>query len=292
MRRLKGILFLLFLSIFSGMFMGSSLAIDMPRIDRSKIRLYIRPGFTESGKISIENPTGAVLSMRAYLGDWYYSNSDGSKEFIPPNTAAHSCANWVSFSPAEFNIGPFGREEINYTVKVPKETNGGYYAVLFFENMLAGASANFPDAVGVNLSVRFATLFYIEVRGTTERKAVLENIELKKAGPVAPLLVNADFKNTGNVDIISSGVFAVMDKKSRVAARGTFNDVYTLPGDKVKLKGIYRETLESGIYNLIITLDLSKTEYRWIPNQGTFLVKEVEFEVGADGTLANFNVAR
>jgi hypothetical protein len=173
---------------------------------------------------------------------------------------------------------------------VPLEAKGSRYAVLFLENMLGGPREDFSDAVGINLAVRFATLFYVQIEGGLERKADLENFDLKKAGPYAPLLINADFKNTGNADIIAAGIFAVIDKKGRVKARGKFDNFYTLPGDSIKIKGICRNFVNKGdgLYNLVITLALDNAEYRLFPHQRVFLVKELEMALASDGSLLNF----
>lgn len=268
---------------------NNACAIDMPRIDKSKIRLYVKPGSTQNGEIVVENITDEAKSMRVYPQDWYYSSGDGSKEFVPVNATLHSCASWISFSPADFILPAFSRQKVRYSVKVPLQVSGGYYSVLFFENMIAKApTLELKQTVGVNLAVRFATLFYIEIDGTTERKGVLEKLEFKKAGLYAPLLISADFRNTGNVDFIASGVFAIMDAAGRVAGRGKVNDLYALPADKSKLKGIWRESLQPGNYTFVLTLDLGKAGHKSDFEQGPFLVKEAELEIAADGSLASF----
>ena len=272
---------------------SASYAIDMPRIDRSKIRLYIKPGGAESGEITIENTTDEMMFVKVYLQDWYYASGDGSKNFVPPSTTVHSCASWISFSPADLAIPPFSRKGVKYNVKVPEGANGGYYAVLFFENQIGGPlSGDLKEAVGVNVAVRFATLFYIEADGTAQREARVGNIFLKKAGLYAPLLINGDFRNNGNVDIISSGVFAIMDQNGRVQGRGQINDIYTLPGDNTKLKGIWRESLAPGDYAFILTLDLGKGGHKSELQRGPFLIKEIEIKIASDGSLSDYKVSK
>ncbi len=239
----KKVIILFFVSLIFGLgIFNQAQAIDMPHIDKSKIRLYAKPGSTQNGEILVENTTDEAMSMRVYPQDWYYSSGDGSKEFVPVNATLHSCSSWISFSPEEFMLSAFSRQKVRYSIKVPTQVSGGYYAVLFLENMIGKApEQGLKKAVGVNLAVRFATLFYIEIEGTIERKAVLEKFEFKKAGLYAPLLISADFKNTGNVDIIASGVFAIMDTTGKVVGRGKLSDLYALSGDRAKLKGIWRK---------------------------------------------------
>jgi len=280
------------LSFFSIICLGvfnQAQAIDMPRIDKSKIRLWLKPGQAESGEIILENITDEAMSIRAYPQDWFYSSGDGSKEFVPSGATSRSCASWVSFSPTDFILAAFSRQKVRYNVKVPAEAgSGGYYSVLFFENMIGKVpELDFKQAVGLNLTVRFATLFYIEVGGgAIERKGELENFQMKKAGLYAPLLISGVFKNTGNVDVIASGVFAIMDKVGRVRGRGKISDLYALPGDNAKLKGIWRESLPAGNYTFVLTLDLGQAGHKSVFEKGPFLIKEIELEIAEDGSLS------
>lgn len=285
----KKVIILFFVPLISLIIINQAQAIDMPHIDKSKIRLYMKPGQAQNGEIIVENTTNEAMSMRVYPQDWYYSSGDGSKEFVPVNATTHSCASWISFSPAEFILAASSWQKIRYSIKAPLAASGGYYAVLFSENMVGKAPGlTLKQTVGVNLAVRFATLFYIEIEGTTQRKGVLDNLKLKKAGSHSPLLINANFKNAGNVDIIASGVFAIIDKAGKVHGRGKFDDLYTLAGDSAKLKGIWREPLSTGSYTLVLTMDLGKAGHKSYFEKGPFLIKEIDLEIAQDGSLSNF----
>lgn len=285
----KKVIILFFVPLISLIIINQVQAIDMPHIDKSKIRLYMKPGQAQSGEIIVENTTNEAMSMRVYPQDWYYSSGDGSKEFVPVNATTHSCASWINFSPAEFILAASSRQKIRYSIKAPLAASGGYYAVLFSENMVGKAPGlTLKQTVGVNLAVRFATLFYIEIEGTTQRKGELDNLKLRKAGLYAPLLINAIFKNAGNVDIIASGVFAIIDKVGKVHGRGKFDDLYTLAGDSAKLKGIWRKSLSTGSYTLVITMDLGKAGHKSDFEKGPFLIKEIDLEIAQDGSLSNF----
>jgi len=83
-------------------------------IDEGKVRLSIPAGGTKSGEINVRNSASEPIAIRVYLEDWYYLPiADGSKEFIPKGTAPLSCGSWISFSPAEFTIPPFGKRIVN-----------------------------------------------------------------------------------------------------------------------------------------------------------------------------------
>ena len=221
-------------------------------INEPKVKLGIAPGGEESGIIQVTNPSPVAKKVRLYLEDWsYLSPFDGSKEFRPAGSLPLSACPWISFIPKEFTVPAYGRMPVSYKVTVPKEAEGGHYGVLFFEMFLEEPQAE-KAGVTVGVAVRIASLFYVEAKGTVLRQGQLENLKLNKRAN--QLTVSADFDNTGNVDITSKGTFYVIDKKGLVYARGAFNDVYTLPGDKAALVARANSQIKPGIYDLVITL--------------------------------------
>ncbi len=252
------------------------------RINPTKVRLIIPPCESKSGFIEVENPSEESFVVKAYLQDWVYTSiNNGTKEFLPPGTTALSCANWIGVSLSEFVIPAFGRQRINYTVKVPAGAEGGHYAVLFFESLLQETKVKRFTDLGV--MVRIGALFYIEPETTIKRWAEVKNLMLENKQKDKILGINLDFENTGNVDITCKGTFALMDKLGMVVARGEFNDIYTLPQDKAKLTAVWKEPLSKGKYDLILTFDIGKSSEEMGLGRGPVITKEAEIEIGYNG---------
>lgn len=281
------ILFCLF--IISISLIHSAWAINLPYINKAKVRLSILPGESKYGELIVDNPTPEAKSMRLYLEDWYYiPPGDGPKEFMPPNTTSLSCAPWITFSPQEFTIAPFGRQNVGYTVKVPAQAKGGYYAALFFESMFGKSPAAQDEQkidVGINLAIRIASLFYIEAEGTIKRTAEISNLAFKKESAPGPLLIQMDLLNSGNVDITAGGSFHFIDKDGIPVARGEFKDMYTFPGDTVKLTATWKETLPVGKYDAIFTIDIGKALEEAGVGRGPVITKEAQIEIGKNGEV-------
>ncbi len=255
------------------------------RTNQSKIRLVASPNIAYTGSIEVENPSDQTLIVKVNAEDWLYSGAfDGSKEFFPPDSTRFSCADWISFFPANFVMTPFSKQKLNYTVKTPDALQHGYYAVLFFESQLG--KPDLKEGVGVNLIVRIGTLFYIEPQGSTKREAEISNLSLKTGTKGKNLDVSLDLKNTGNVDITTESSFSIIDSKGIVFARGEFNPAYTLPGDLAKLVSGWKERLAPGSYDLVVTVDIGKSLEEAGLGRGPIIVKEAQLEIGPDGEIS------
>lgn len=282
---------MLFLFFALGLTCASS-AIEMPYLDKAKIRLSIAPGSQEFGEIIFKNASSQSISMRVYPEDWFYApGGDGSKSFVPAATTARSCSPWISFSPEEFSIPPKGEQRVSYKVNVPQNNSldGGYYAVLFFESKVGELTPPKELAgAGLNLVVRVGALFYVEIKGTVKRTSVIDNLKLKKESSPNRLLIEADFRNSGNVDIATAATFHIIDSQGMVYARGEFSPLYAFPGDKAKLIGswdTWKNPIPKGSYDIVLTIDLGRGLSESGMGRGPVLTKEAAVEIGDEGEI-------
>lgn len=279
---------IIILGVFVFLTLNNSVwAIELPAINKSKIRLSIAPGESKYGEILVENSTPQIRSMRLYLQDWYYlPAADGSKEFVPANTTPLSCVSWINFSPSELTLLPFSKQKVNYSVKAPPGANGGYYAVLFFESTFGKPGAEQQGLqAGMSIAIRIATLFYVEVGGTIKRTGVIDNLSFKKDISSNTSSIQLDFRNTGNVDITVGGTFHILDKEGIVQGRGEFNNVYTFAGNSGKLTALSKGPLPKGKYDLVFTFDLGKALEEEGLGRGPVITKEVGIEVKNNGEI-------
>ncbi len=247
------------------------------RIDKPKIRLTIAQGSYDGGEVKVENNGNDPAVVKVYLEDWVYKVQDGGKEFMPKGTSPLSCSNWITFYPADFTVPVGGTQMVRYTVTVPKDAKGGYYSVMFFET--GGGELEKLDEQGNTMTVkvlnRLGALFYVEPEGTIQKTAELEGLEISQN--LNRLKVSAHLVNTGNTDVAANGTFNIMDFQGYVYARGAFEDVYTLPKDKVTLNATVPSTnLKAGDYDMLITLDFQN---------GGNLIKEAKFSVESSGAV-------
>lgn len=225
--------------------------------------------------------------MKVYLNDWnYLPVADGSKEFVPANTTPSSCASWITFSPAEFTLPPFGRQKISYEVKVPRDAAGGHYAALFFESVFGKMQAQQEELrAAVNLAIRIAVLFFVEPEGTVQRSGTVSKFSITPGTDTTNTFM-FEFKNTGNSDCTAGSTYHVMDKNGLVKSRGQFNDVYALAGGIAQAKAVHASLLSPGTYTLVITVDMGKALQEANMGRGPVIVKEAQVVVDGRGRMS------
>lgn len=265
-------------------FCNISSAMEVAQVEPAKIRISVLPGAAKTGVIKVYNLTEESKSIKVYLEDWFYLPvCDGSKDFKSSGTLPLSAGKWITFSPSEFIVPAYGKQNVNYTVRVPQGAQGGHYAVLFFENYMADPKKS-PEGVNVNLAVRIASLFYIEAANTVKRKLQIDNLKLTKEDN-KKLKISAKLQNIGNVDISIKGNYFIINDKGVIFARGEFNDLYTFPGDSSELVSYWKESIPKGQYDLVITLDISKQLEEAGLGKVSAVTKEATLEVGEGGEI-------
>ena len=227
------------------------------RISTPKIILELAPGETYSGEIVAENPAEDENKVKIYMQDWAYTpGGTGEKKFAPAGTMPLSAGKWITFSPTQEVIKPFGRVTAHYTINVPADAKGSYFAVLFFESILGSTT----DEEGVNVLVagRIGALFFIDIKGTVDRKGEIRSVDVLAPEGNKPMEITSVFHNTGNADISLGGNFLIMDSEGKVLGRGDLNKIYTFPGDTGTGKVQWVGRLPKGSYQLLLTYNLGK----------------------------------
>jgi len=287
----RGVFVFFLAGLFVFFYSPELFALKIVQLDQAKIRLFIHSGASKSGRIEVKNNDAEPKQVKIYLEDWYYENSEGSKNFASAGTTGRSCAPWISFAPVEFTVPPFGKEYVNYIVRVPQDVKGGYYAVLFFESSLGQGQDAIPQesaensSVSVPVSVRVGSLFYVEVKDTVKRQIQIKRFSVQRQSQSDPLSISMDVENIGNVDVTAGGTYNIINDKGEVYARGQFKDVYTLPQDKANLTAKWKDVIPQGRYDLIITLDLGKALEEMGVGRGPIMAREAQIEIDENGEV-------
>lgn len=230
---------------------AATLTINVPSVE-----VEVPPGGTQSGEITVENPTETEASLKTYLEDWMYVTPDGDKKFAPPGSMPISASDWLTFASPGTSIPPYGRVTVRYTLRVPEDAKGGHYSVMFFETIVG----NQVDQEGVSVDVagRIGTLFVVLPKGTVVRSGEIASLDIEAPEGNRPMKIKTVFKNTGNVHISLEGTFLILDEAGQIRARGELLKLYTFPGQSGERVSEWVGRLPKGNYTAIVTYNLGK----------------------------------
>jgi hypothetical protein len=239
----------------------------------------VRPEGTASGVVTIQNNGDSDIGILVYTQDWVY-NPDGSKSFHAAGTKPLSCARWISLFPKKFQLPSGGDMAVQYTINVPQEATGGYYAVIFFESVPVD-SLEKQEGMMVHFAGRLGSIVYLEVEGQTTRQGVIKSVDITPPRSDKPLEMTLSYENKGNVYIGADGTLNIIDEEGNVYGKETFGPVNTLPGDTRQTKVEWLGELEEGTYYAIVTLDIGTDEP---------LVEERKITISSGGAIGKLSV--
>lgn len=217
-------------------------------LDQSRVDLTVSPGETVTGKMHVYNTGPEAEDIRVYWQDFeYISPYDGEKLFSAPGTSAFSLGDWISYAPQVLTVPPEGKREIRYTLKVPEETTGGHYGVLFFERALTQGTAH--DTF--NGVARTGSLFFVDPVDS-DKTAAVEDLRVQDE------FVRGRFVNHGNVCLFPRGQYFVRNANGDVVDRGETEMMYVMPGGAGDFALVIAQDLAEGDFELSILFDLGE----------------------------------
>jgi len=158
----------------------------------SPLRLEVSsyPGVV-TREISVKNGDAYNdAKVMVYKGDWDL-NTGGKIVYHPAGSLSCSCSEWITINPAEFVLAPGEVKEIRVTFEIPSESTGGYWSVIFFEGKPPEEEEWTPL---VQLAGRVGITAYLDIAGTTFKKAQIKKMELGKDG-----VLNMEVENKCNM---------------------------------------------------------------------------------------------
>jgi len=172
-------------------------------VEPARIELTIRAGRQKGKMVTIDNSkSDEPVHLKIYVQDIMYM-PDGSYDFPDAGSTSWSCADWIKIIPEEIDIPARKKQRVRVSVSVPKETQGGYYSMVFFES-----SPTYIEGLGINF--RIGALTDVTVHKTALRKAELANMDFGK-----PDNIEIEIFNQGNVLLRPKGRIKILGAKGK-----------------------------------------------------------------------------
>lgn len=263
----------------SFLILGLVLSLSIPafaqiKLDKYQVRADVTAGEVVRGTIAVENISNEGIIVKVYPQDFVFLQPfDGRKEVRDLGSTSYSCGQWITTSLNSFAIPPKGKQNIDYTIKVPEAKKGGYYAVLFFERTAAAGKGAAESGLGIML--RIGCSFYLETKDK-KKEIKVEDVAAIEGG------IKGKFLNSGDVTLISDSSYYVMDEKGTIFNKGPVRKKFYLPSaESVPFSINIDKNLSRGNYTLVINFNLEG---------GGSLVKEIDFLKEKSGNIGTLKV--
>lgn len=198
---MKKIIFLLSILLISFLFSASSVLATT--IFSPLLEIEAEVGEEQRGIVKIFNETEKDLLLVSSIEPFKAEGEDGQPLYLAPEQK-DTFLNWFKLDLDSLILKSHQVVIIPFTLTVPKEaTPGGYYAVIFWQDVPAQAA---PDQTSV--SGKVGTLIFLKVKGElVEKGEILEfktNPEERYFWQL-PIIFSTRFSNTGNIHLKPAG---------------------------------------------------------------------------------------
>ncbi|GGO25876.1 hypothetical protein [Deinococcus humi] len=218
-------------------------------------RLYTAaPGQTITQVLSIYNPNPNKQKLRvvAYLTDMNISET-GETEFPPAGTVKESSASWITFTPAEIELGGEESKQVRYTIQVPADaTPGTHWAMLMFEGQEPAA---IPGKTLASFRLRVAHTIYVNVQPTKAEGSITGIFDALPQTETGPYQIAVQYSNSGNVVTGVQGRVELRDASGNLAATLPLDLIVALPNRSVLLKSSWVGPVPKGQYSALVVLN-------------------------------------
>ncbi len=197
------------------------------RVSPIRNEMTIEKGKSGTERITVENPTGLPMKVRALINDFIPSDSEnGQPQLLLDGTAAssHSLKKLMQAVP-DFDIAANERKDIFITITIPSDAPaGGYYGAVRF------VPADSSEQANVNLTASVGSLFLINVPGDVKQHLSLVEISAAVNGSAKKIITGGDvslvtrLKNDGDTHEKPFGKIQVKDSRGKVVANVEIND--------------------------------------------------------------------
>lgn len=211
-----------------------------------RLALFAPAGGTVTATFSVLTSAATEQAVEAAASDWFLDVA-GDIAFVPPGTAPHSAAGWLTLESDAFSLEPSGSRELRLEVAVPEDAEGTHHAMVFFTVVPPPTDA---PGVGVTTTTRVGLTVYVTVAGTERSGSELVDLYQPEPGTLAAVVVN-----TGNTVMRLGGVLELRNEDGAVVHQMPVPDVPVLRETEREVRFELPADLEAGFYVVLALIE-------------------------------------
>lgn len=200
-------------------------------ISNVEFDLALPRGAHENFAFQLINNEAEPLEIQISLADWD-RDINGENRFYQAGALPRSAAGWLSLSPTRFDLARNEQKEVKFSLRVPRDIEGTYWAAILVE--ASPKPAQPQPGTTVIVRRRFAVKVFETPPGTGKRDGRITMLDVRGLNPPN---IWVEFENRGTIHIQKvSGRIEIRDDKGATVDKIEFESFPTLPGAKRQLK--------------------------------------------------------
>ena len=187
----------------------------------------------------------------------------GEVNFLdPPNDQnyRYALASWINFDRQQISLSPNESAALNFDIEADKLSAGAHYAAII-------ADISQPDNKNsLNINGALSSLIFVRSKSDKQQESATINQVLRQPDDWQwPDKVITRLNNTGDVELIPSGLIEIKDSNGQLVAKGIINEgsVIVLPQSIRQLDSpikTFSKLLLPGYYDINLRLKYGKSE--------------------------------
>ncbi len=164
-----------------------------------------------------------------------------------------AAASLFRIEPDQFTLAPGASQEIGVQVILPEGLQGGIYKMFIFEITGLHIETTGPTPQ----RVRLTSPVMLVIPGPFERTGEIVGLQVHQEGPGEVILIEMDFKNTGNVHFSPGGTIMIADSEGREVTQVPIAPHTAFPGCVRRLEARWKpEGLADGNYSINVAIQI------------------------------------
>lgn len=198
--------------------------------------LTAAPGESLSGTVTLSNPGAEQLML--YPGTRNFIPDPTSEEGVPKLTTEstpYALQDWITFDKQELKLAPGAKEDIRFTVDIPKNAQpGGHYGSLVFSTK---APQGAPESTQLKVESAVSALVLLTVSGDVKENGEVEFSNTRTADNKIEFTLR--FKNTGNTHVKPSANITITNWLNSTVGEVKIEGQNVLPDSSRVLTGTW-----------------------------------------------------
>lgn len=224
----------------------------------TRINFKVEPGASGRSRITVSNNSASKQGFQVNFGD-FSASVTGKSQFSDKGVQSRSCADWLTATPAVFELEPGETQDVSLIMDVPSDSAAlmARWAVAYVrlrEPEVEGKGTGDGLNVKVNQSYRFGVYIFQTPPSATESRGEISGLNFENS------LFTINMKNAGETFLRCNSYIELTNLSTGATERITTRGFTMLPALSRNTVFKIPEETPAGRYSVLAVMDYGNRE--------------------------------